>query len=402
MVLNLHEKWERRKKMFAFSDVVLLKSKSAQVIRLKDKLAERIDKEFKGVSLREMAVTDAIKKKNLQFGESLVKQHNNGEFFVQIQENVRKKDVHLFHQFQDPNLDLVELCITADALLRADVNSVSLYAPYIPYQRQDKKDDGRVPISAKLVFKLLEASFGSSLKRIVTFDLHARQAEAHFDGPLSSFSAVPEFAAYYRHKFRGECNEENVVVISPDAGGAKRACYLAELLGIRYYVLDKRRTGHGEAETTFYLDLDVKGKKAIIIDDMIDSGGSLVGKFEEKKIGPVQYLQEREAEVYICATHAILSEKDGISAEERFRKAGAPVLFTSSLPERYPGYYKDNQDWMEVISLNYALAKAFYCNQVGESISDFLKKREAKLKGEHLDFVIRKNAFGVVDVEGVE
>ena len=397
-----YQKLLRLRKLASLSNAVLINSSSFSFYKhLEVKLQERVEKEFRDRTAEEACIIRDIKKNNLRCVERKIKQHRDGEFFVQIQENVREKDVHLFHKFNDKNLDLIELFIMGDALKRSGVNSVTAYLPYIPYQRQDKKDDGRVPITAKLIFDLISASMGKRLKRLVTFDLHARQEQGHFDGPLDELSAVPEFARYYRHRFREEYATERpgVMVISPDAGGAKRAEYLAGLLGTQYLVLDKKRTGHGEAETRFYLPADVKNKKVILVDDIIDSGSSLVGEYENNKPGPVQYLQSREAEVYICATHAVLSQKNGITAEERFRRAGAPVLFTDSIPPKYPGYYEENKDWMGIISLDYAMAKAFYCNQVGESISTFLDRREKVLIGKQgLDFIVKRDDSGIFDL----
>lgn len=379
-------------RLIALSNVVLLSGRSAAGSQqlLEQKIHERVDKEFQEQEGDTHDILEGIKQENLRFVERDIKQQNDGEFFVKIKRNVREKDVHLFHKFNDKNLDLVELLVIGDALKRAGVKSVTAYVPYIPYQRQDKKDDGRVPISAKMVFNLFSASMGSQLKRIVTFDLHARQAQAHYEGPLDELSAIPEFAAHYRGLFREEFDKPrpDVVVISPDAGGAKRAQKLSTLLpGVQYSVLDKKRTDHGKAEHQFYLPIDVKGRKVILVDDMVDSGSSVVGEYENDKDGPVQYLQSRGADVHLCATHAILSRKNDIAAEERLRRASVPVLFTNSLPEKYPGYYQENRDWMTTLSLDHALAKALFCNQVGESISEFLKKREENLLAEKLDYI---------------
>jgi len=397
------EKLDRRRKLTSLSNVVLVNGRSSESSQshLELKIHERIDKEFPKPVKKEEAIIKEIKKRNLHFAERNIKQHLDGEYFVQIEENVREKDVHLFHKFNDKNLDLMELLVMGDALQRAGVKSVTLYLPYIPYQRQDKKDDGRVPISAKLIFNLLNTSFGSRLKRIVTTDLHARQEQGYWDGSVDELSAVPEFAAYYRHLFREELSADSssVLVFSPDAGGAKRADYLATLLKTRFHVLTKKRTGHGKAETKYYLDIDIKDRKIILIDDMIDSGSSLVGEYENGRQGPVQYLRSLEADVHVCASHAILSEKNRIAAEERFRQAGVPVLFTDSVPEKESGYYQTNSDWMKVISLDYGLAKAFYCNQVGESISEFLQSRERRLQGKKLDFVVTDAYNGTLDVE---
>ncbi len=364
-------------------------------------IQKRVGKEFPEPDAEEEEILAGIAEKNLRFCPRTIKQHNNQEFFTQINENVREKDVHLFHKFQDPNVDLVELLVIGDNLKRAGVKSTTLYAPFLPYMRQDKKDDGRVPITARGLFDWLSASMGQRLKRIVTFDLHAQQEQGYFDGPLDELSAIPEFAAYYREKlkdsFKGE--ENRVIVFAADAGGAKKAKKLARLLGTQYQVFDKDRLAHGRAETKQLLGLDLSGKDAILVEDMIDSGGSLVGEYEKGKNGPVQNLQELGAKVYICATHAILSKKDSIPAEERFRRASVPVLFTDSIPERHEGYYHENRDWMNIFSLDYTLAKAFYCNQVGESISAFLRNREERLKVKDMNFILQNGESGQVYVE---
>lgn len=403
MSLTAIEQLRRQRKLTALSNVVLLNGQAAAFSQahLEAKIAERIDKEFRNQTTEESEIITNIKKENLHFVERKIKQQNDGEFFIQIGANLREKDVHLFHKFADKNLDTMELLVMGDTLIRAGVKSITAYLPYIPYQRQDTKNEGRVPISAKLFFNLLSASMGSRLKRIVTFDLHARQAQGHFEGPVDELSSIPEFAAYYRDFFKPNFRNDNseVIVFSPDAGGAKRAEYLATLLNTQYETLDKKRTGHGNAETRFHLGLDVEGKKVIIVDDMIDSGSSLVGELETKKVGPVQYLKQRGADVYICATHHVLSIKNSISAEQRLENAAVPVLFTDSLPEKHLHYYKENRLWMQVISLDHALAKAFYCNQVGESISQFLKSREERLLAQNLDFVVQQSHNGLYEVE---
>lgn len=385
------ERLKRYNQLSDLSNVVLLDNFGAEGSRkhLEEKIQQRIDKEFPDPDSEEEGIIGGIKEKNLRFVDRTIKQHNNKEFFVQIGRNVREKDVHLFHKFSDNNLSSMELFIICDTLKRSGVKSITLYIPYIPYQRQDKKDDGRVPISAKLFFDLLSASAGVYLKRIVTCDLHAQQAQAHFNGPVDELSAIPEFAAYYRTLFKDEISEENkVLVISPDAGGAKRAKYLARLLGVHYAVLDKTRTGHGKAETNYYIPLDIHNRITLILDDVVDSASSVAGEYEEGKNGPIQYLLTQQvAQVHLCATHHELSRKNDIAAEERLRRANIKAVFADTLPQKYPSFYADNSDWMTIISMYYTLAKAFYCNQVGESISDFLKKREKQLRDNKLDII---------------
>jgi len=403
MSFSALERLDRYKKLVSLRNVVLLNNRAydSSVKSLEVKIQERVTKEFLDPTSDEQEIIEEMKATNLKFVDKLSKQQNDREVFFQVLENVREKDVHFFHKFSDPNIDLAELLVAGDALKRGGVNSVTLYLPYIAYQRQDKKDDGRVPIAARWIYDVISISFGNHLKRIVTFDLHAKQEQGYFDGPLDELSAIPDFAAYYHDLFKDSfaSDRRDVLVISPDPGGAKRARSLAKALGTQFVILDKVRTGHGEAEHRFYLPSDVKGKKAIVVDDIVDSGSTAVGEYENNKIGPLQYLRdERGAEVHFCATHALLSSKNGILAEDRMRKAGVSAVFADTMPEKYDGYYKENSDWMSIISLNYVSSKAVYCNQVGASMSDFLKKRDERLFG-RLDFVVKKDKNGVLVVE---
>jgi ribose-phosphate pyrophosphokinase len=388
--------FKRMQKLLALGKVVLLGGRDTadSIISLEGMIHRRIDKEFLNPSDEEREIIEGIKQDNLTFADRTIKDQRDGEIFTQIKADVRERDLHLFHRFSDPVKSTAELEVLLDTSKRAGANSITLYLYYVPWQRQDKKDDGRVPITAKLFFDKLTASAGHRLKRIVGFDLHARQAQGFFDGPLDELSAVPEFAAYYKHKFKdklslnGGSESKNLVeVISPDAGGAKRARYLANLLKVQYQVLDKVRTGHGEATTNFYLTHNIEGKDIILVDDMIDSAGSVVGEYENEKNGPIQFLKSRGAKVYVCATHGVFSEKNGIPAERRFRREGTQVLITNSFPEKYGGYYAENNTWLTVLSLDYAFAKSFYCNQVGESMSGFIQNREKLLRADKLNVV---------------
>ncbi|MBD3259992.1 ribose-phosphate diphosphokinase [Candidatus Woesearchaeota archaeon] len=356
---------------------------------LMKKFHERADKEFHDINEKNKQLLQHIKKKNLILADKIIKQHNDGELFVQLKTNIRNKDVHVIQTFADKNRDLMELFIINDALNRAGANSITNYLLYVPYQRQDKKDDGRVAISAKLIFNLLKESCGiGKLKRIVTFDLHARQAQAHFDGPVDEIRAMPLFASYYRDILKAQLaqkDKELVAVISPDAGSAKRAEYLARLLGVRYHVLDKKRTSHGETAFNFVLDWDCKGKHVIMCDDMIDTGGSMVA--------PINFLKSRGAIVYACCTHPLLSPKAGMSTEQKLAPTGVHLLTTDSLPEKHKGYFKEHSRWVDVISLAFDMAKVMYCNQIGDSVSLFIDKTEKLIAKEALD-------INIYDVEG--
>ncbi|MBW3014289.1 ribose-phosphate diphosphokinase [Candidatus Woesearchaeota archaeon] len=381
------------KDLWKLSDMVIVNGRSAEHFTeiLIPKFHERVDKEFRHVSLKNRALLAFIKKNILKPADKIIKDHRDSEIFVQLKTNIRNKDVHVIQTFGDrKNRDLMELFILNDALNRAGANSITNYLLYIPYQRQDKKDDGRVSISSKLIFNLIKESSGGKLKRMVTFDLHARQAQAHFDGPVDEIQALPLFASYYKdllkHLFNEDGTTDQIGIISPDAGGAKRAERLAKLLGTRYYVLDKKRVAHGEAKFNFFLDWDGKGKHAILVDDMIDTGGSLVE--------PIKYLQNKGATVYACCTHPLFSKKGETTAEEKLGSTGVKILTTDSLPEKYRGYFAEHK-WLTIVSLAFNIAKMMYCNQIGDSVSTFMEKAEDLIERKALD-------INIYDVEGEE
>ena len=372
----------QRKRLFRVGDLALVSCRAAEEMsdRIQDSLGQIMRKEFTDATERNAQILMSFIRNNCVCLPRIIKDHNDGEIFVQIQGDVRHKDVHVLQTFPNPNKDLLELYIMCDALNRAGARSITIVAPYLPYQRQDKKDDGRVPITAKLVFNLLLAACGTGkLRRIITFDFHARQAQAFWDGPVDELSAVPLFAAYYRKLFP-DLREAGVV--SPDAGGAKRAKYLAKLLGTKFYILAKIRTGHGEVSgKKFYMDWDCKDKIAILIDDMFDTAGSITTA--------ASFLQEKGAKVSICGTHAILSKyfdkdkNDWGEAYERMEKLGVKVLTTDSLPEKYPGFYLEKSG-MDAICLAHDMAYVIYASQVGLSVSGYLKQREELLSADKL------------------
>ncbi|MEW5896796.1 MAG: ribose-phosphate diphosphokinase [Nanoarchaeota archaeon] len=416
---SAHERAKRQKRLDDLCNAVLIDNYRWDSDRshLLAKIHERVSKEFDNPSPEEAERVEGMKAKNLQFCSRQIKRHYNGESFVRVGDNVREKDVHLFFKFKlpkDPLLAeesakqnegsivdsyLIQLCVTLDGLMRSGVNSITLYAPFLPYLRQDKKDDGRVPISAKMLFNLFDAAAAKKLlRRIVTFDLHADQEQGFWDGPVDALTASPDFAAYYRERLSRENGYKAsdfanyVEVVAADAGGVKRTDKMARLLKCPWDVFTKLREAHSEADTRLDVRHNIKGKKLIIAEDIIDTCGSIAGKAEVDpggpKEGPLQYLIGLGAEAHCCATHGVFSAKNGLTAEERLRQSGGKILIADTLQERDAGYYQENRDWLTVVSLDYVLAKAFFCNQVGDSISGFLSKRGERVKAEKLDFKI--------------
>lgn len=228
----------------------------------------------------------------VRLGDAKVKRFSDGEISIAIDESVRGADVFIIQPTCSPvNDHLMELLIMIDAMRRASARRITAVIPYYGYARQERKARARDPISAKLVANLLTAA---GARRVVAMDLHANAIQGFFDIPVDHLPGVPILAEYYRNK-----NLENVVVVSPDIGGVTRARNLAERIGADLAIIDKRRPRANVAEI-MHLIGDVKGKTAIMIDDIIDTAGTITQG--------AQALMERGAkEVLVCCTHPVLS-----------------------------------------------------------------------------------------------
>ncbi|KAA0971776.1 ribose-phosphate pyrophosphokinase [Aureimonas fodinaquatilis] len=204
----------------------------------------------------------------LPLGQATVRRFADEEIFVEIQENVRGEDVFVIQSTSYPANDhLMELLIMIDALRRASARRITAVLPYFGYARQDRKAGGRTPISAKLVANLITEA---GADRVMTLDLHAGQIQGFFDIPTDNLFAVPLMARDIKHHL----DLENVMVVSPDVGGVVRARSLAKRLDALLAIVDKRREKPGESEVMNIIG-DVKGRHCILIDDIIDSGGTL-------------------------------------------------------------------------------------------------------------------------------
>ncbi len=204
---------------------------------------------------------------NLPLGKAKVKTFSDGEIQIEINENVRAKDVFIIQSTCSPvNDNLVELLLMIDAFKRSSVRRINAVIPYYGYARQDKKVAPRVPISAKVVADLLTVS---GADRVITMDLHAGQIQGFFDIPVDNLFATPVAIDYIKKNF-----PKDIVVVSPDAGGAERARAFAKRLRADLAIIDKRRNAPNEARAMAVVG-DVKGKVAIIFDDMVDTAGTL-------------------------------------------------------------------------------------------------------------------------------
>ncbi len=227
-------------------------------------------------------------------GDSVVNRFNNGEIQVMINESVRGKDIFIVQPTCGPivNDNVMELLIMADAFKRASANHITAVIPYYGYARQDRKARGREPITAKLMADLLETA---GITRVVTIDLHAAQIQGFFNIPFDHMPGGPLLAEYIKEK-----KLDNMVVVSPDLGGVSRARGFAEMLNAPMAIIDKRRPEPGVAEVMNLIG-NVEGKNCIMVDDMVDTAGSLTeGARALKKFGA--------NEIYACCTHPILTD----------------------------------------------------------------------------------------------
>jgi len=221
-----------------------------------------------------------------------IRRFSDGEISVQISESVRGKDVFIIQPTSAPaNDNLMELLIMTDALKRSSAKSITAVVPYYGYARQDRKAAPRVPISAKLVANLMETA---GITRMVTVDLHASQIQGFFDIPVDNLYGAILFIDYIKAK-----NFKNPVIASPDIGGVARARYFAKKLGLDMVIVDKRREKANESEVMNVIG-DVAGKDVILIDDMVDTAGTMVkGAAALKALGATS--------VMACCTHPVLS-----------------------------------------------------------------------------------------------
>lgn len=247
-------------------------------------------------------------------GQAEVSQFSDGEVFVQINENVRGADVFVIQPTSPPvNHHLMELLIMIDALRRASAHRITAVIPYFGYARQDRKVQPRVPISSKLVADLITVS---GANRVLAMDLHAGQIQGFFNIPVDHLYAAPVLLRYFQDR---EWDEG--VVVAPDAGGVERARAFAKRLGTSLAFIDKRREGPNESKVMHIVG-EVKDRDVIIVDDMIDTGGTLVQA--------VTALREQGAgRIYASCTHPVLSG----SAIERIESSGLEeVVVTNTIP----------------------------------------------------------------------
>ena len=275
---------------------------------------------FSGNSNEKLA-QEIAKRLKIHLGKALVSKFKNEETRVQIGENVRGSEVFVVQSLcKAPNGNgvndaLMELLLMIDALKRASAARITAVIPYYGYAKQDKKTTGREPISAKLVANLLKTA---GAKRMVTMDLHAAQIQGFFDGPVDNLMAMPTLCNYLKKE--GLC-EERVVVVSPDAGGVHRAELFAKRLNSSLAIVFKRRPEPDVSEVTDIVG-DVEGRVAVVVDDMISTGGTLAKAAEA-------ILARGAIEVYTVASHGIFAgEAISVLEQSRIKR----IVVTDTIP----------------------------------------------------------------------
>ena len=224
---------------------------------------------------------------------SSIRNFSDGEIYVEINENIRGNSIFLIQSISSPaNDNLMELLLCIDALKRSSAKNITAVIPYFGYARQDRKVAPRTSISAKLVSNLITKA---GADRVVTVDLHAGQIQGFFDIPVDNLFATPIFARHVNKKIKSK----NLICVAPDVGGTERARALGKILNVGLAIVDKRRPKPGQSQVMNIVG-DVKGKTCIIVDDIIDSGGTIVNA--------AKALKDRGAkEVYVYITHGVLS-----------------------------------------------------------------------------------------------
>ena len=271
-------------------------------------------KVFAGTGHAELA-GDVCRYLNISVGDSNVFKFSNDNTFVQILENVRQRDVFLIQPFAYPVNDrIMELLIMLDAAKRASAGRITAVIPYYAYGRTDKKDQPRVPITARLVADLLSVA---GADRVLTVDLHAGQIQGFFNIPVDELTCLPILARYFADKAL-----DNLVIVAVDIGISKRARDMAARLGAPLAIIEKRRMGNADSTESLNIIGDVAGRTAITFDDEVDTAGSLMAAVDALKEAGVN-------DVYACCTHAVLS---GPGADRIIHSDIKEMVVTDTLP----------------------------------------------------------------------
>ena len=284
---------------------------------------------------------------------SSIKKFSDGEIYIEINENIRGNSIYLIQSISSPaNDNLMELLLCVDALKRSSAKNITAVIPYFGYARQDRKVAPRTSISAKLVSNLITKA---GADRVVTVDLHAGQIQGFFDIPVDNLFATPIFARHIRRKL----NSKNLICVSPDVGGVERTRALARKLDIGIAIIDKRRPSPGKSQVMNVIG-NVKGKTCLIVDDIIDSGGTI--------INAAQALINRGAkEVHVYITHGVLSGE----AVEKIKKSRIKKLVITDTIDNSDKIKKARN--IEMLTISNLLGEAIKRISNSTSVSDLFK-----------------------------
>jgi ribose-phosphate pyrophosphokinase len=292
-------------------------------------------------------------------GQAEVFEFSNENIFVKINESVREKDVFVIQPTCSPvNKSIMELLIMLDALRRASAGRITAVIPYFAYGRTDKKDQPRVPITARLLADMIQAA---GAHRVLTMDLHAGQVQGFFNIPVDELTAVGLLCDHLRR-----LELPDLVVVSSDIGFAKRARNFAEVLDAPLAIIEKRRTGNDGTSESLTVIGDVAGRTALVVDDEVDRASSLIGAIDALE-------QQGVREVYAACTHAVLSGP----AVDRLRGARLGRLLTTDTIRLDPGKWIDKID---VVSVAPILGEAITRIHAGTSVGEMFRTPATQLK----------------------
>jgi len=284
---------------------------------------------------------------------SSIRRFADGEIYIEINENIRGNSIFLIQSISSPaNDNLMELLLCVDALKRSSAKNITAVIPYFGYARQDRKVAPRTSISAKLVSNLITKA---GADRIVTVDLHAGQIQGFFDIPVDNLFATPIFTRHIKRKIKNK----NLICVAPDVGGVERARALGRKLNVELSIIDKRRSAPGKSLVMNVIG-NVKGKICIIVDDLIDSGGTIVNATEA--------LKKRGAkEVHVYVTHGVLSG-DAVEKIKKSKIKNLVVTDTINISDRVKKVRN-----IEILSISNLLAEAIKRISNSTSVSDLFK-----------------------------
>tara|TARA_B100000886_G_scaffold249591_1_gene175885 strand:+ start:238 stop:1170 length:933 start_codon:yes stop_codon:yes gene_type:complete len=284
---------------------------------------------------------------------SNIKKFADGEIYIEINENIRGNSIFLIQSISSPaNDNLMELLLSIDALKRSSAKNITAVIPYFGYARQDRKVVPRTSISAKLVSNLITKA---GADRVVTVDLHSGQIQGFFDIPVDNLFATPIFARHIKKRLK----KNNIICVAPDVGGTARARALGKLLNVDLAIVDKRRPAPGKSEVMNVIG-NVKGKICVLVDDIIDSGGTIVNAASE--------LKKRGAkDVHVYVTHGVLSG----NAVERIKKSSIKNLVVTDTIDNSVKVKKAKN--IEVLTISNLVGEAIKRISNSTSVSDLFK-----------------------------